>query len=102
MERLVDKSVSGSAFTDSTHDALPSRARIVVIGGGVVGASIAHHLAAAGESDIVLVEANVIGSGSSWHAAGLVTGARSTRMLTDLAQYGLQTIRACSRSPVST
>ncbi len=90
MERLVDKSVSGSAFTSSTRDALPSRARIVVIGGGVVGASIAHHLAAAGESEIVMVEANVIGSGTSWHAAGLVTGARGTGTLTDLAQYGLR------------
>lgn len=90
MERLVDKSVSGSAFTDSTRDALPSRARIVVIGGGVIGASIAHHLAAGGENDILLLEANVIGSGTSWHAAGLVTGARGNRALTDLAGYGLQ------------
>ena len=61
MERLVDKSVSGSAFTDSTHDALPGRANIVIIGGGVVGSSIAHHLAAAGETDIVLIEALVAG-----------------------------------------
>lgn len=90
MEKLVDRSVSGSAFTDTTRDDLPKRARTVVIGGGVVGASIAHHLAAAGEKDVVLLEANVIGSGTSWHAAGLVTGARGTRTLTELAQYGLQ------------
>ncbi|HEV7184171.1 MAG TPA: FAD-dependent oxidoreductase [Leifsonia sp.] len=91
MERLVDTSVSGSAFTDSTSDPLPERARIVVIGGGVIGASIAYHLAEAGEKDVLLVEANVIGSGTSWHAAGLVTGARGNATLTDLAQYGLQT-----------
>jgi glycine cleavage system aminomethyltransferase T/glycine/D-amino acid oxidase-like deaminating enzyme len=91
MERLVDTSISGAAFTDSTSDPLPDRARIVIVGGGVVGTSIAYHLAEAGERDVLLVEANVIGSGTSWHAAGLVTGARGTATLTDLAQYGLQT-----------
>lgn len=91
MERLVDKSISGSVFTDSTSDPLPPRAKIVIVGGGVVGASIAYHLAEGGERDVLLVEANVIGSGTSWHAAGLVTGARGTATLTDLAQYGLQT-----------
>lgn len=89
MERLADKSVRGSVFTDSTHDRLPSRAKVVIVGGGIIGASIARHLVEAGERDVLLLEANVLGSGTSWHAAGLVTGARGNRTLTQLAQYGL-------------
>ncbi|MGO4533642.1 GcvT family protein [Leifsonia sp. 2MCAF36] len=91
MERLVDKSISGSVFTDSTRDPLPARAKIVIVGGGIVGSSVAYHLAAAGEKDVLLLEANVLGSGTSWHAAGLVTGARGNSTLTKLAQYGLET-----------
>lgn len=53
--------------------ALPSRARIVVIGGGVIGTSIAYHLAHAGESDVLLLERDKLTSGTTWHAAGLMT-----------------------------
>ena len=57
---------------------LPSRARIVVIGGGVIGCSIAYHLAAAGESDVLLLERDRLTSGTTWHAAGLMTTFGST------------------------
>lgn len=53
--------------------ALPSRARVVVIGGGVIGTSIAYHLAHAGERDVVLLERDRLTSGTTWHAAGLMT-----------------------------
>ena len=75
--------------TGHQHDALPNRARIVIVGGGIVGASVAAHLAAEGERDVLVLEANRFGSGTSWHAAGLVTGARATGTLTKLAGYGL-------------
>ncbi|NKX53105.1 GcvT family protein [Arthrobacter mobilis] len=91
MDRLVDRTISASAFTDEARGPLPARARTVVVGGGIVGASIAYHLAAAGERDVLLLEANVLGSGTTWHAAGLVTGGRTTAALTKLAQYGLET-----------
>ena len=52
---------------------LPDRARIVVIGGGVIGTSIAYHLALAGESDVVVLERDRLTSGTTWHAAGLMT-----------------------------
>ena len=61
--------------SDMTSRGLPKRARIVVIGGGVVGASVAYHLAALGETDVILVEKASLTAGSTWHAAGLV-GAR--------------------------
>jgi heterotetrameric sarcosine oxidase gamma subunit len=54
---------------------LPERARVVIVGGGVIGTSIAYHLATLGWSDVVLLERDVLTSGTTWHAAGLITSA---------------------------
>ena len=59
-------------------EALPTRARIVIIGGGVIGASVAYHLGLAGERDVLLLERDRITSGTTWHAAGLMTCFGST------------------------
>ncbi len=53
--------------------ALPARARVVVVGGGVIGASVAYHLAHEGEADVLLLERDRLTSGTTWHAAGLMT-----------------------------
>ncbi|MFT6583343.1 MAG: 4-methylaminobutanoate oxidase (formaldehyde-forming), partial [Alphaproteobacteria bacterium] len=66
---------------------LPSHAQIVIIGGGVVGCSIAYHLAKIGITDVVLLERKQLTSGTTWHAAGLVGQLRATRNLTNLAKY---------------
>src|ERR1700757_5329179 len=63
---------------------LPARARIVIIGGGVGGASIAYHLAQLGERDVVLVDRNELTSGSTFHSAGLVGQLRGSVALTRL------------------
>jgi 4-methylaminobutanoate oxidase (formaldehyde-forming) len=61
---------------------LPDRARIVIIGGGVGGASIAYHLAQLGERDVVLLERSELTSGSTFHSAGLVGQLRGSLSLT--------------------
>lgn len=66
---------------------IPSRAEVVIIGGGVAGCSIAYHLAKLGIEDVVICERKQLTSGTTWHAAGLVTQLRATRQMTELAQY---------------
>ncbi len=58
--------------------------RVVIIGGGVIGASIAYHLARAGERDVLVLEKSQLTHGSTWHAAGLVGQLRSKKNLTAL------------------
>ena len=66
---------------------VPSRARIVIIGGGVGGASIAYHLAKMGERDVVLLDRDELTSGSTFHSAGLVGQLRSDPTLTRMNMY---------------
>ena len=68
-------------------NALPDHAQVVVIGGGVVGCSVAYHLTKVGISDTVLLERKQLTSGTTWHAAGLVGQLRGSRNMTRLAQY---------------
>src|SRR5688572_16905642 len=57
---------------------LPERARVVIVGGGVIGCSVAYHLAHAGWTDVLLLERDRLTSGTTWHAAGLMTCFGST------------------------
>lgn len=57
---------------------LPSRARVVIVGGGVIGCSIAYHLAHLGWTDVLLLEQHQLTAGTTWHAAGLITSAGMT------------------------
>jgi 4-methylaminobutanoate oxidase (formaldehyde-forming) len=66
---------------------LPSRASVVVVGGGIAGCSIAYHLTKIGVTDVVLLERKQLTCGTTWHAAGLVGQLRATRNLTELAKY---------------
>ena len=69
-------------------DAVPAQARVVVIGGGIAGCSVAYHLAKLGWRDVVLLERRELSCGTTWHAAGLVGQLRATHNLTRLAKYG--------------
>jgi 4-methylaminobutanoate oxidase (formaldehyde-forming) len=66
---------------------LPSHARVVIIGGGIVGCSVAYHLAKRGCTDVLLLERRRLTCGTTWHAAGLLGQLRATQNLTRLAQY---------------
>lgn len=67
---------------------LPDRARVVVIGGGVIGTSVAYHLAGMGWKDVVLLERDRITSGTTWHAAGLmVTFGSTSETSTEMRKY---------------
>jgi glycine cleavage system aminomethyltransferase T/glycine/D-amino acid oxidase-like deaminating enzyme len=66
---------------------LPTQARVVIVGGGIVGCSVAYHLTKLGWTDVVLLEQGRLSGGTTWHAAGLVGQLRTHRNLTALAQY---------------
>jgi 4-methylaminobutanoate oxidase (formaldehyde-forming) len=74
-------------MADST---LPDRAQVVIIGGGVIGASVAYHLTKLGYTDVVLLEQGQLSSGTTWHAAGLVGQLRASESGTRLVQYSTQ------------
>ena len=66
---------------------LPKHARVVIVGGGVIGCSIAYHLTKLGWNDVVLLERKQLTSGTTWHAAGLVGQLRPSINMTRLAKY---------------
>ncbi|MEO1640047.1 MAG: FAD-dependent oxidoreductase [Pseudomonadota bacterium] len=67
--------------------AIPSHARVVIVGGGVIGCSVAYHLAKQGWKDVVLLERKQLTSGTTWHAAGLIAQLRASSNMTKLAKY---------------
>jgi heterotetrameric sarcosine oxidase gamma subunit len=64
----------------------PGRAQVVIVGGGIVGASVAYHLTKLGVGDVVVVERGRLTNGTTWHAAGLVAEVRGTHALTELSR----------------
>src|SRR3984957_4763993 len=67
---------------------LPAHARVVIIGGGIIGTSVAYHLAHMGWKDIVLIERDQLTSGTTWHAAGLmVTFGSTSETSTEMRKY---------------
>ncbi len=69
---------------------LPTRARVVIIGGGVIGTSVAYHLARMGWTDVLLLEQGQLSCGTTWHAAGLVGQLRASESGTRLVQYSME------------
>ncbi|MDH3499674.1 MAG: FAD-dependent oxidoreductase [Acidimicrobiia bacterium] len=73
---------------------LPERAEVVIVGGGIIGCSIAYHLARRGVTDVLLLEQGQLTGGSTWHAAGLVSQLKSSHSLTQLATYSTRLFEA--------
>ncbi len=79
--------VQDGSTTGSTGS-LPTHARVVIIGGGVIGCSVAYHLTKLGWRDVVLLERSKLTSGTTWHAAGLVvTGTFSSELTVNMSKY---------------
>ncbi len=76
---------------------LPHHARTIVIGGGVIGCSVAYHLAREGRKDIIVLERSKLTSGTTWHAAGLVRRLRPSATLTKLINYSIDLYGALER-----
>src|SRR5215813_15538621 len=68
---------------------LPSSAKIVIVGGGIVGCSVAYHLGKMGVTDTLLLEQGKLTCGSTWHAAGLVGQLRTSANITQLLGYSV-------------
>ncbi|MEY2955626.1 MAG: hypothetical protein RL123_354, partial [Pseudomonadota bacterium] len=68
---------------------LPAHARVVVIGGGIIGCSTAYHLARDHKAEVVVLEQGQITSGSTWHAAGLVGQLRASASITKVLKYSV-------------
>jgi heterotetrameric sarcosine oxidase gamma subunit len=88
-EHLANRELSDDVLEPVTD--LPDRARVVIVGAGIIGSSIAYHLTRAGETDVVIVERGTISNGTSWHAAGLVSQVRGTHALTALSRINAET-----------
>jgi 4-methylaminobutanoate oxidase (formaldehyde-forming) len=69
---------------------LPSSTRVVIIGGGIVGCSVAYHLTKLGWRDVVVLEQNLLAGGTTWHAAGLVGRLRTSTSLTAINKYSVE------------
>src|SRR6266446_947974 len=67
-----------------------TEANVVIVGGGIVGCSVAYHLAKLGWKDVVLLEQNQLAGGTTWHAAGLVGRLRTTNSMTKINKYSAE------------
>ena len=88
-QTLHDNTPVKAEFSIPAQD-LPTQARVVIIGGGIAGVSVAYHLGRAGWDNVVLLEQNQISSGTTWHAAGMVGQLRSSSAQTKVNKASVQ------------
>jgi glycine cleavage system aminomethyltransferase T/glycine/D-amino acid oxidase-like deaminating enzyme len=69
---------------------VPTEAKVIIVGGGIIGCSVAYHLTKLGWKDVVLLEQNDLGGGTTWHAAGLIGRLRTSNSMTKINQYSAE------------
>lgn len=72
------------------NDSIPTKTNVVIVGGGIVGCSLAYHLMKFGWKDVVLLEQQRLGGGTTWHAAGLIGRLRTSNSLTKINKYSAE------------
>ena len=77
------------------------QARVVIIGGGIAGCSVAYHLAQKGWTDVLLLDKGELTSGSTWHAAGMVTHFHTSPTIMRMRQYSIRLYRSLQTEPGS-
>ncbi len=85
-ENVLTHPPTPTSSTPMTHQ-FPTQARVVIIGGGIIGCSVAYHLTKLGWTDVVLLEQGQLSCGTTWHAAGLVGQLRAQASMTRLIRY---------------
>ena len=88
-EHLANRDVDSSILEPVSEP--PARAQVVIVGGGIIGSSIAYHLTKLGVTDVVVLERVRLTAGTTWHAAGLVSQVRGTHALTELSRINTAT-----------
>ena len=91
-EHLANRDVDSSILEPIAEP--PARAQVVIVGGGIIGSSIAYHLTKLGVTDVLVLERVRLTAGTTWHAAGLVSQVRGTHALTELSRINAQTYAA--------
>ena len=79
---------------ESSSDSLPSQSQVVIIGGGVIGCSVAYHLTKLGWKDVVLLERKQLTSGTTWHAAGLIVTPYKDELPVEISTYTRELIKS--------
>ena len=95
-EHLANRDVDSSILEPIAEP--PARAEVVIVGGGIIGSSIAYHLTKLGVTDVLVLERVRLTAGTTWHAAGLVSQVRGTHALTELSRINAQTYTRRSRA----
>jgi heterotetrameric sarcosine oxidase gamma subunit len=91
-EHLANRDLDSSILEPISEP--PGRAQVVIVGGGIIGSSIAYHLTKLGVNDVVVLERVRLTGGTTWHAAGLVSQVRGTHALTELSRVNAVTYEA--------
>jgi heterotetrameric sarcosine oxidase gamma subunit len=88
-EHLANRNIDSSILDPVAQP--PARAHVVIVGGGIIGSSIAYHLTKLGVTDVVVLDRVRLTAGTTWHAAGLVSQVRGTHALTELSRINTAT-----------
>ena len=76
---------------------LPTHSQVVIVGGGIIGVSIAYHLTKLGIRDVTVLERGTLTCGTTWHAAGLVMQLRATHTMTEICRYGVDLLKTLEK-----